>query len=425
MKKKPLINLGVDVYEDVLDNNLRVFVIPKKSVNNIYVTFSTKYGSIENEFVPIGESKMIKVPDGIAHFLEHKAFEQKDGTDPFTFFSERGADANANTTYYKTTYLFSGINFFEENIKYLIEYVTTPYFTDENVEKEKGIIEQEIKMYLDDPYTRLFEGLLYNAFVKHPIRHSIIGSVESINKITKEDLYKCYNTFYRPSNMFIVVTGNVDPENVMAILKSIKFDDKKDVDDIKVKKYVEPDEVYKEKEILKLNVTIPKATINYKINTKNIKDMPYRRIYYYLSILFDSKLGTTSALSERLKKEGIINSDIEISTVDTIDHLLFTVFCETKNYDEFIDNVNKELSDLTISEKELNRKKKILIGSNLYMSDNIFSLNSKVMNNIIKYNEVIYDNHNEINNLNIKEMNKLIKSISLKNKNIFIIEPKD
>ena len=144
MKKIDIKNLDLNLFYEKLDNGLEVYVIPKENCNNVYATFSTKYGSNIIEFVPIGEKKMIKVPLGIAHFLEHKLFEQKDGIDPFTFYSERGADANANTNQKKTTYLFSGSNFILENLNYLLDYVQEPYFTDKNVEKEKGIITQEI-----------------------------------------------------------------------------------------------------------------------------------------------------------------------------------------------------------------------------------------------------------------------------------------
>ena len=144
MKISKLEKLDLNLYEETLQNGLKVYVIPKDNVNSIYATFSTKFGSVFKEFVPNGDKKMIDVPLGVAHFLEHKMFEQEDEKDPFTFYSERGCDANANTSNYKTTYLFSGSNSFEENINYLLDYVQKPYFTDENVEKEKGIIEQEI-----------------------------------------------------------------------------------------------------------------------------------------------------------------------------------------------------------------------------------------------------------------------------------------
>ena len=184
MQKKTLLNLNLELYEDKLSNGLEIYVVPK-NVNGIYATFSTKFGSIHNTFVPIGEEELITVPNGIAHFLEHKVFEQEDETDPFTFFSERGADANANTSQIKTTYLFSGTTFFKENLNYLFDYVQSPYFTDENVEKEKGIIEQEILMYQDDPFSRIYEQSLFNSFVKISHRLPIAGTIETIRKITK------------------------------------------------------------------------------------------------------------------------------------------------------------------------------------------------------------------------------------------------
>ena len=219
MNKITLNNLDIDIYHEYLDNGLNVYVIPKNDVNNIYATFTTNYGSNEVEFVPLGEKKMVKVPLGIAHFLEHKMFEQEDGKDPFAFFGERGSDANANTNNFKTTYLFSGPEFFEDNMNYLLDYVQSPYFTDENVEKEKGIIEQEIKMYQDDPYTMMYERLLKNSLINNPMKDPIIGTIESVKSITKEELYTCYNTFYHPANMFVVVSGNVDPEKTIKLIE--------------------------------------------------------------------------------------------------------------------------------------------------------------------------------------------------------------
>jgi predicted Zn-dependent peptidase len=180
MNKIPLYKLDLDLYYEKLDNGLEVYMVPKKNVSNIYTTYSTKYGSIHNEFIPVDEKKMVKFPGGIAHFLEHKVFEQEDGLDVFNFFGERGADVNANTSNFKTTYLFSGPDFFEENLDFLMDYVQKPYFTDENVSKEQGIIEQEIKMGNDRPYNKLYEGIHYNSFVKHPTKYPVIGTVKSV-----------------------------------------------------------------------------------------------------------------------------------------------------------------------------------------------------------------------------------------------------
>ncbi len=425
MNKTYLENLDLSLYSKKLNNGLEVYIIPKNNCNNIYATFSTKYGSIQSEFVPNDSYEMIKVPDGVAHFLEHKMFEQEKGADPFTFFSERGADANANTSAFRTTYLFSGPDFFEENLNYLLDYVQSPYFTDENVEKEKGIIEQEIKMYEDDPYSRLYEGTLFNSFKEDPIRKSVIGTVDSINEITKEILYKCYNTFYNPGNMFVVVTGNVDPDNVLKIIeqnqKNKKFDN---FGVIKLKKYDEPDEVEKQKEILNMNVNLPKCTLSFKFNLSLFPNITLKEKILYLSIIFDCNFGYTSLFNEQLKQQKITSSDLEISNIDNKTHALYTIFFESDDYEKIIELIKNEIKNLTLTEEELERKKKTIISSQVFMSDNIFSLNHKIVNDIIKYGKVITEDYSIIKSLNIKDAKSVLKNMDFDNYSIFIIDKK-
>ena len=419
MRKSKLEKFDLDLYYEKLDNGLDVYIIPKNNCNNVYVTFSTKFGSNDIEFVPISEKKFIRVNDGIAHFLEHKLFEQKSGVDPFTFYSENGADANANTTQKKTTYLFSGINYTIENINYLLDYVQEPYFTDKNVDKEKGIITQEIKMYQDDPDTIIYERLLNNLFVKHPMKYPIIGTIDSINKITKEELYTCYNTFYHPSNMFVVVTGNV---NCDEIIETIKENQKKKrfkkIDRIKIKEYDEPDNVCLEKETLTLNVSIPKVAYAYKI--KYSKDL-YKTLLYLL-ILFDAKLGATSNFTKKLIEEEIINSNLYIDYDHTDKHIIITIYGETKKPDILIDKINNEMKNLNITKEEFERKKKTLISSLIYISDNIFSLNHNAMNDIIRYGEVNTNKYDIIRKLDIDDLNKM--KIDLSNTSYIIVKPK-
>ena len=424
MNKKTFNKLNIDIYEDKLNNGLHIYVVPLKEKNNTYVTFTTKYGSTTSEFIPIGEKDYIKVPDGVAHFLEHKVFEQEDGIDPFSFFSERGADCNANTSFYKTTYLFSGSSFYEENLKYLLTYVSSPYFTDENVLKEKGIIEQELKMYDDDPYSKLYDKILENSFVKHPIRIPVGGTVESIKKITKDDLYKCYNTFYHPSNMFVIIVGNVDPKESIKIISDF-YKDKNynDFNEIETKKYLEPDIVYKEYEELNMNVSIPKVSVNYKINiTKS--NIDFVKKYLYLTIFLDLKFGTTSLFLEDLKKENIINYDLSYETVNIDSHILIILSNETKEKDKLIKSIDEEINNIFITEEELNRKKKIIKSSLVYMTDDIYTINHKIMSDIIKYNNIFYNIIDIINSLNITEYNEFMKTIDFNNKNITIINPK-
>lgn len=423
MNKITLNNLDINIYHEYLDNGLNVYVIPKNDVNNIYATFTTNYGSNEVEFVPLGEKKMVKVPLGIAHFLEHKMFEQEDGKDPFAFFGERGSDANANTNNFKTTYLFSGPEFFEDNMNYLLDYVQSPYFTDENVEKEKGIIEQEIKMYQDDPYTMMYERLLKNSLINNPMKDPIIGTIESVKSITKEELYTCYNTFYHPANMFVVVSGNVDPEKTIKLIEeNQKKKEFEDFNKIKVKEYKEPDKIEKAKETLNLNVTIPKLCLSYKINISKIKGVSERKVKTYLSIFFDLKFGMTSLLNEELREKDIITDSLGGDAIDVKSHVFYTVCGETNRKDELLEALMNSMEDLSINEDELERKKKVYLSSLIYMTDNIFRLNHKVMNDINKYGEVIENNYEEIKSLNIMEMRKVLNSVDFSNYNVIVVE---
>jgi len=424
MKKINIKELKLDLYTEKLDNGLEIYIIPKKC-NNIYTTFSTKYGSNQDEFVPINSKKMKKYPLGIAHFLEHKMFEQEDGTDPFEYYSERGADANANTSNYKTTYLFSGPEFFDENINYLIDYVQSPYFTDENVEKEKGIIIQEIKMYQDDPYSVLFEKSVYNSFIKHPIKIPVIGTIESVKKITKKDLYECYNTFYNPGNMFIVVTGNIDPKQTIELIKENQSKKEfKKIDKIKLKKYEEPDNVEKLKEIIKMDITKPKVTLNYKINYEKL-GLNLRDAQSYLTLITDINIGTTSLLNEKLRNDQVITNNIEYTFISTDKHILLSIMGESDNTDLLLKELENQMNNLSISEEDFKRKKKNYASSCIFMSDNIFSMNSKIMSNIIKYNKVNIDDVKYTKDLDYDKANSIIKELDLSNKSIVIINPKE
>src|SRR6476620_4505251 len=198
MEKIEFNQIQEEIYHEKLENGLEVFILPKKGFNKTYATFTTKYGSIDNHFMPLEKSAFLKVPDGIAHFLEHKLFEKEDG-DVFQQFSKQGASANAFTSFTRTAYLFSCTSNVEQNLNTLLHFVQEHYFSEKTVEKEKGIIGQEIQMYQDNPDWRLYFGLIDSLFVKHPIKIDIAGTIESISKITKDLLYECYETFYHPS----------------------------------------------------------------------------------------------------------------------------------------------------------------------------------------------------------------------------------
>jgi len=421
--KTKLEKMDLTLYYEKLDNGLDVYIVPFDKVNSVYVTFSTKFGSVHDEFIPYDRTSMTKFPLGIAHFLEHKLFEQKNGVDPFTFYSERGSEANANTSNFKTTYLFSGTNFLDENLNYLLDYVQDPYFTDENVEKEKGIIEQEIRMYEDSPYFKLYDRILYNSFKNHPIKYPIAGTISSIKKITKKDLYTCYYTFYHPKNMFLVITGNVDAKDTISLIKANQENKVfKPYKDIKLKEYDEPDEVCIKNGSTEMDIAIPKFSIGYKI--RNNTSLSINKFKTYIGMFFDIKFGSVSLFNETIKNDNLATLDMDITLVNTDKHVLVILSNDTNNSKELINRIETELDSRDIKETDFNRKKKIKKSSVIYKSDSIYAINNKIMANIINEGSVITDEHKYIDSLNYEEFMNTINSINLNNKTIYNINKK-
>ena len=207
-------------------SGLNVYLF-KKKMTSTYAFFGTRFGSIDNTFKTSDDAEFLTVPDGIAHFLEHKLFANEDGSDSFERFSEFGADANAYTSFNRTTYYFGCTENFKESLTELLEFVTHPYFTEESIAKEIGIIEQEIKMYDDNPADRCFYGMLDGLYTKHSVKRNICGSVESINQITPALLYDCYKVFYDLSNMVLTICGDVSEDEVIEIVDGVLPKDNK------------------------------------------------------------------------------------------------------------------------------------------------------------------------------------------------------
>ena len=285
MKKNNIKFFNETLYEETLENGMKVYIIPNDNVLDTFVTFTAKYGGCNYEFKY--NNKFVKLPNGVAHFLEHKMFEQKNRVEPFTFFGRTVTYSNAATNYHNTYYIFAGNNNFKENLNYLLDFVQDPYFTDENVEKEKGIIAQEIKMYDDIPDRIIYEKNIYNLFNNNPIRYSIGGSVEDITKITKEDLKKAYDVFYQPSNMFITITGKVNPNEAIEIIKENQKNKKFKKTKIEIKNIEEKDKVYKEEEIINMNINTPYISYGIKIPTKKLENIEKKKRNMYLSTIFN------------------------------------------------------------------------------------------------------------------------------------------
>lgn len=307
MNKTEYEQINETLYHEVLPNGLTVYLLPKNDYHKTYGLFSTNYGSIDNEFIPYGEKEKVKVPDGIAHFLEHKLFEKEDG-DVFQLFGQQGASANAFTSFTKTSYLFSTTDQVEQNLTTLIDFVQAPYFTEETVNKEKGIIGQEIQMYEDDPNWRMFLGILNNLYPAHPLHIDIAGTVESIDKITAQDLYTCYRTFYQPSNMVLFVVGKMEPEKLMKLIRENQeaknFPPKQEI----VRYFPENTKEIIKQSALEAAITRDKFVLGIKgLDTLPQEGTELLRYKTAINLLFQMILGNTSRNYLAMYNQGIID----------------------------------------------------------------------------------------------------------------------
>ncbi len=285
-------------------SGLDVYVIPK-DFKTSFAMFSTKYGAIDNCFKLAGEEDFHEVPDGIAHYLEHKMFENEDGVDTFSRFAKYGANANAFTSGTMTSYLFSCTEHLRENLEILLDYVSKPYFTPENVEKERGIIGQEIRMYEDNPGSAIYYNLLEALYEKHQTRINVAGTIESIAKITPELLYDCYYTFYNFSNMTLCVSGRADMEMVLDVADRIL--PKREQKAIVRHYYEEKPEVCRKRIEAKFEVARPMFLIGVKdIDISPDGDARMKK-KAQMGILVDMLFGSTSPFAIDVYESGLVN----------------------------------------------------------------------------------------------------------------------
>jgi len=338
-------NLQETLYYEVMDNGLHVYVLPKPGFQKTYATFATKYGSVDNHFKVEGESE-IRVPDGIAHFLEHKMFEEPEG-DIFAKFASNGASANAFTSFDQTVYLFSATENIHENLETLIDFVQNPYFTDQNVEKEKGIIGQEINMYQDNPDWRVYFGLIEAMYKVHPVHIDIAGTVESIGTITKEDLYTCYNAFYHPSNMLLFVVGGVDPQETMNLIRSNQaaksYDKQGSIERIFDP---EPQEVREKRKESRLAVSLPKCLFGFKEKQVGLSAEDQLRRDLTTKLMMDLLFGSSTELYQKLYDEDLISDSFGHEYNSSPQYAFSAVGGDTKDPDQLLERIRNEVDKL-------------------------------------------------------------------------------
>lgn len=384
MEKIYFETLKETLFHEKMDNGLEVYVLPKLGFEKTYGLFSTKFGAIDTTFVPLEGEQMIKVEDGIAHFLEHKMFDM-DGTDASDEFAKLGASTNAFTSSSRTAYLFNTTTNEYQCIELLLDFVQKLDITKESVEKEKGIISQEIKMYDDDPDWQVYFGSIQNLYNNHPVAIDIAGTVETVTNTDKEMLETCYNTFYHPSNMMLFIVGNIDADKTMAVIRENQAKkDFKIANQIVVQENKEPMEVKTKENILTMDVEMNKIIVSIKVN--DIFDDPKEKIKRELSInlLFDLLFSKSAKLYNNWLNKGIINDSFSASFTQERDYAFIQIGCDCDDYEtlknhllELINNFN----DLKIDEKDFERIKKKNIG--LFI--NLFNSPESIANLFSRY----------------------------------------
>ena len=332
------------LYTDKLENGLTIMIIPKKGIRKKYVMWATHYGSIDNKFVVPGEESITEVPDGIAHFLEHKMFEQENGTNSLDVLTALGVNANAYTTNNYTTYLFEATDNFYPALDELMDYVQNPYFTAENVEKEKGIIAQEIKMYDDYPDWVVYMNALKCMYKNNPVRIDIAGDVESIYKIDKEILYKCYNTFYNPSNMVMCFCGDFEPEELIKEIKK-RLIEKPKQGEIKRIYEEEPEEIVEERIEQTMEVSMPLFVIGIKDKLPN-KNQDIVKKHIAIEILLNMIIGKSSNLYKELYESQMLISEPFLDYEFTDNYAHISITGSSKNPNKILEKIQEEIEKL-------------------------------------------------------------------------------
>lgn len=365
MEKIYFETLKETLYHEKMDNGLEVYLLPKPGFEKTYGLFSTRFGAIDTRFVPIGQEQMIKVEDGIAHFLEHKMFDMN-GSDASDEFAKLGASTNAFTSSSRTAYLFSTTANEYPCIELLLDFVQKLEITPESVEKEKGIIGQEIKMYDDDPDWRVYFGSIQNLYNNHPVAVDIAGTVETVNNTTKDMLEICYNTFYHPSNMMIFIVGNIEADKAMTVIKENQA--KKNFAPAKpivCQKNIEPCNIKIKENVLTMDVEMNKIIVSIKVN--EILNDPKLKIRRELAInlLFDLLFSKSAKLYNDWLNEGIINDSFSANFTQERDYAFIQIGCDCDDYETLKDHILtliQNFQNIEISKNDFERIKKKNIG---------------------------------------------------------------
>ncbi len=398
--------LNEQYYEIDHKSGLKIFVMEKPDYSGAFAMFGTKYGSVDTCFRIKGQDSYTSVPEGIAHFLEHKLFESEE-LDAFQRFNETGANANAFTSFDRTCYIFQCAGNFEKNLEILLDFVKHPYFTEETVQKEQGIIGQEIKMTRDEPGWALLFNLLECLYHNHPVKIEIAGTVESIAEIDANLLYKCYNTFYSLSNMTLCVAGNVDLDEVLEIADAhLKPSEPKVIERTFPD---EPDSIVSDYKEVSLPVSAPLFMLGFKEKMDSEERSLKERIA--AKVLMEILCGDSTELYKQLFNENLINTTFSFEYFSGFGHSACFFEGESSNPKEVRDRIIAEVEKLRkngIDEKDFTRVKKALYGASVMEYNDVDDLANSLAD--AHFNNIgLFDDFEAIETLTIDDVKAVLE----------------
>ena len=398
------------LYLDKLENGLIVMIIPKKGIQKKYIIWGTNYGSNDSKFIVPGEEKETEVPMGVAHFLEHKMFEQENGTNSLDVLTALGVEANAYTTNDHTAYLYECTSNFYEALDEFMDYVQHPYFTDENVEKEKGIIGQEIMMYDDYPEWRVYLNAMEAMYHNNPVKLDIAGTIETISKINKEILYKCYQTFYNPSNMALVLCGDFEPDEIIKEIKKRLINNKAN-GEIKRIYPEEPEDIVKEKIEQKMEVSMPLYAIAIKDKVADEKERVKKHIA--IEILLNLLIGRSSNLYQKLYNDGTIFSQPSLNYEFTKTYAHVILDGQSNDPEKVYSDFKEEIENFKkngINEQDFIRIKKMIYGGYIKEYDDVADVARMFLADYFK-GVNSFDYLEEIDSINVEYLEQVLKEV--------------
>ncbi len=417
--------IGERVHQLRLASGLSVAVLPLRGFTKTYATYATHYGSIDNAFKIPNEHRAVAVPDGIAHFLEHKMFEKRDGGDVFDDFGRYGASANAYTDYTSTTFLFSTTENVSDNLEILLDFLQQPYFTDENVAKEKGIIEQEIRMYWDMPGDRLHSNLMQALYQKNPVRIDVAGSVDSIRTITPDDLYLCHRTFYHPSNMQVFVTGGVDVDRVLDQIVNNQAN-RQETPQAPIERIYpdEPEGVHLPRVEYEMSVAAPLLLMGYKDTTTRWSGRDLLRRELIANLMWNTLVGRSSELFSRLYQMGLINNRFQAHYSCGLTFGFSGLGGETPDPERLEAELIDGLDKMPLTQRELERQKRRELGEYVSLFQNLEEL-AYVYNHFAFRGTNLFDIPEVLGSIRLEDVEQFRKThLNPKERAVSVILPK-